>query len=136
MTAFHREPATKVARIARDVAQWDRFESEMSDGGEFESAALTAPATNTQRVLDEGELTPNTLKLTRLSDGHEYVAGKDFLQQQHAFLNVAIPEGTQLQATYLRSNVAPNGRSELVMSGNPGSQMILSDDGDCIMVII
>lgn len=184
MTTFQREPAIKVARIAREVVEWDNSFSAISDGGETVTnpplvppSGIVAPALNAHYTLDDADITPNSLVLRRVSDSHEYVRGTDFLQEQHGFLNVAITPGTLLNATYLRgdytvpghriqlngvpltqreflnfivgttaieddaidgaTNVTLQGStwSEPVMSGNPDSELVLDDEGDCIVVV-
>lgn len=184
MGAFQREPAVKIARIAREVVEWDNSLQAISDGGETVTnpplvppSGIIAPALNAHYYLDDADITPNTLVLTRDSDDHEYVRGTDFLQEQHGFLNVAITPGTLLNAVYLRGDYTVPGHriqlngatlpqeeflnfivgttaveddaidgatnvtlagstwAEPVMTGNPDSELVLDDEGDCIVVI-
>lgn len=182
MTSFQRQPAIKVAKIAREVAQWDRAITGMSDGGETAGSIVLVPLENTAVTVEDAVITPDTMVITRVSDGFVYEAGTDYLQDQHGFLNVTIPEDTEVEVTYLRSDYAQPGHRiqlngvtltqreflnfvagvaavtdneadgstdvdltaflgigsywEPLMTGNPDSELVLDDEGDCIMVMV
>ena len=82
--------AGQVKQIAKDPSS--RYYSE----------ATSAPAANAYRTLSKSPLVAGTLALARSSDGLDYVAGTDYLEDAAGgrFQNLTIPSGTSLTAYY------------------------------------
>lgn len=130
MGTIPRDLGGDVARIARDVSFNQSSIESINQGGEIDSNTISAPVLTASLVLSEAPIVPNTLELTRVSDGHLYTPNVDYWQEGHGFQNLRIPAGTPLTAEYLREDLISNGHVILINGSRFPQRANLNITGD------